>query len=204
MLSDGYTDETRPAIISDGEPSYGPLCDIGLNLLDSMFFGCVVLCGGMLISLSSGVHGREYNGKQRHAEDLDYVLRRAAAVGVTRHIITAGNTEESTKALRYASQTPPPTRDISGDENSESQSGVCSGLFTTVGVHPTRCSEFSQKGVDAVMAHLDRLLTEGSGRVVAVGECGLDYDRLHFCSKEQQRIGFLKQFELAERLIPNC
>ncbi|XP_037477127.1 deoxyribonuclease TATDN1 isoform X2 [Triticum urartu] len=47
-------------------------------------------------------------------------------------------------------------------------------LFCTVGVHPTRCG------------------------VVAVGECGLDYDRLQFCPSDIQKKYFEKQFELAK------
>ena len=132
---------------------------------------------------------RKYNGKQRHPEDIDLVLRRAYAAGVTKCILTAGTIEESNKALNYATLAP------SIDTVSPN------GVYSTVGIHPTRCNEFSQVGTKAVIQLLDEVVVTGKqfGKVVAIGECGLDYDRLQFCQKEQQMIGFLAQFELAEK-----
>lgn len=157
---------------------------------------------------------REYNGKQRHAEDVSLVLSRARAVGVTSCILTAGNIEESTRALNYITHEDPSTSgssmdkvttggdiDNSNNEEKDLKPSLKNGLYSTVGVHPTRCNEFTEKGVEVVMEMLDALLLSGkeSGKVVAVGEAGLDYDRFHFCEKEQQMIGFLKQIELAEK-----
>jgi TatD DNase family protein len=63
-------------------------------------------------------------------------------------------------------------------------------LYTTVGVHPTRTSELSAAGVDAdaYIAALRAVADDGvaDGTVVAVGECGLDYDRLHFSDRDTQ------------------
>ena len=54
-------------------------------------------------------------------------------------------------------------------------------LFCTIGVHPTRCKEIeeSPQGPEAYWDALRVLLKNnaGKGKIVAIGECGLDYDR---------------------------
>ncbi len=54
-------------------------------------------------------------------------------------------------------------------------------LYCTVGVHPTRCKEIedSSQGPEAYWDALRVLLKAhaADGKIVAVGECGLDYDR---------------------------
>ncbi|KAL5720660.1 hypothetical protein ACHQM5_013306 [Ranunculus cassubicifolius] len=121
-----------------------------------------------------------YNGKQCHVGDIATVLSRAWSAGVDRIIVTGGSLEESREALSIAE--------------------TDGRLFCTVGVHPTRCKEFEDSG-DAEKYYQDlvSLAKEGveKGKVVAIGECGLDYDRLHFCPPEIQKKYFEKQFELA-------
>ncbi|EEF38280.1 TatD DNase domain-containing deoxyribonuclease, putative [Ricinus communis] len=121
-----------------------------------------------------------YNGKQCHVADIATVLTRAWSAGVDRIIVTGGSLEESKQALAIAE--------------------TDGRLFCTVGVHPTRCKEF-EESTDPEQ-HFQALLSlaqEGiqKGKVVAIGECGLDYDRLHFCPSEIQKKYFEKQFELA-------
>lgn len=57
--------------------------DIGANLLDPMYQGI-------------------YNGSQKHEPDLDKVLERSWENNLSKVIITAGNVEESKKALELA------------------------------------------------------------------------------------------------------
>ncbi|HLX88574.1 MAG TPA: TatD family hydrolase [Acidimicrobiales bacterium] len=66
------------------------------------------------------------------------------------------------------------------------------GLWATVGLHPHEASQ----GLDEVVGVLDRALADGSGAVVAVGECGLDYHYDH-SSRLAQRAVFAEQIELA-------
>ncbi|XP_050916831.1 uncharacterized protein LOC127132012 [Lathyrus oleraceus] len=118
-----------------------------------------------------------YVGRQRHN---DSPLRIHRVDGVHRIIVTGGSLQESREALAIAE--------------------TDGRLFCTVGVHPTRCKEFEESGDPE--NHFQALLSlakEGiqKGKVVAVGECGLDYDRLHFCPAEIQKKYFEKQFELA-------
>lgn len=122
-----------------------------------------------------------YHNSQKHKDDFQPMLDRARLAGVEKIIITGGSLEDSRKALELARQ-----RDY---------------LFSTVGVHPTRCEEFNafESGPDAYLEELSRLFREGQGKVVAIGELGLDYDRLQFCSKETQKLYFEKQLSLAEQ-----
>ncbi|XP_020571259.1 putative deoxyribonuclease TATDN1 [Phalaenopsis equestris] len=135
------------------------------------------------VNLTDGMFRGIYNRKQYHVSDIEAVLSRAWNAGVDRIIVTGTTLEESREALRIA----------------ESDGR----LFSTVGVHPTRCEEFEKSGdPDKYLQELASLAKEGvaKGKVVAVGECGLDYDRLHFCPSEIQKKYFAKQFELAETL----
>lgn len=125
----------------------------------------------------------EYNGSKKHEADLEQVLARAWDAGLTHIICTAGNLDEARNALELA--------------------GRDKRLFSTVGVHPTRCGEMIRNEEGGAEPYLDALMDlaqDGmkTGKVVAIGECGLDYDRLHFCAKEDQIEGFERQFTLAK------
>lgn len=121
-----------------------------------------------------------YNSSQKHVDDFEEVLNRAQERGIEKMIITGGTLEESVKALEIAKNRP--------------------NLFSTVGCHPTRCNEFLdyKDGAQAYLNQLRDLALNNSSKVVAIGETGLDYDRLHFCPKETQKIYFEKQLSLAK------
>ena len=67
------------------------------------------------------------------------------------------------------------------------------GVYATVGVHPHDAGTWDE----TVLAELERLAA--APRVVAVGECGLDYYR-DLSPREVQRRAFLAQIALARRL----
>ncbi|XP_028404678.1 putative deoxyribonuclease TATDN1 [Dendronephthya gigantea] len=120
-----------------------------------------------------------YHGKQHHPDDLASVLKRAVDIGVNKMIVTCGCLDDIKKGLEISK-----TRD---------------DLYCTVGCHPTRCDEFEKEGdPDVYFNRLLEIIQNHNKKVVAVGECGLDYDRLHFCSKETQLKYFEKQIDLAE------
>jgi len=149
-----------------------------------------------------------YNGKQKHKADLPVVLQRAKDAGVQEMIVTAGCLAEAKAAAELCSEHP--------------------GLRFTVGVHPTRCMEFLPESerasvlqscgeateaaweptaeqlqhAEAYLAQLRQVAEQGieSGTLAAIGECGLDYDRLHFCPAPVQRFFFQWHFALAHSL----
>jgi TatD DNase family protein len=105
------------------------------------------------------------------AADRAAVIERAAAVGVTRLIVTGTSVTGSVQAVALA----------------ETRPGT---LYATAGVHPHHATEFDRH----TLAALER--THASAAVVAVGECGLDYFR-NYSPREAQRAAFAAQLELA-------
>jgi TatD DNase family protein len=71
----------------------------------------------------------------------------------------------------------------------------------TIGVHPTRCKQefvdVEESDSDSILHELKKLAIDGQRdkSVLAIGEIGLDYDRLEFCPKEVQQEYFEKQLQ---------
>ncbi len=102
--------------------------------------------------------------------DLDEVVARARSAGVGTMIVTGTDLEVSARAVELAQEFP--------------------GLHATGGVHPHQASELSEARLDEL-----RLLVR-SGAVVALGECGLDFNR-NYSTPAEQRRAFEAQLELA-------
>ena len=108
------------------------------------------------------------------AKDRDQVVKRARKAGVNGLLITGTNALDSQQAVSLAQQHP----------------DYC---WSTAGVHPHHASEWSAE-TQATLRRLAEL-----PQVVAIGECGLDFNR-NFSDPEQQAYAFNAQLELAAEL----
>lgn len=151
--------------------------DIGANLTDEMFDGV-------------------YNGTKKHDPDRTQVLERAWHVGVEKIIITVGTIFDCEPAFKIAA--------TDGKIHfhhiwfiHSTVILISDRIYCTVGIHPTRCSEFLVSP-DNYFGQLVHQIEENKSKVVAIGEIGLDYDRLHFCEPDVQKKYFEKQLELAD------
>jgi TatD DNase family protein len=116
--------------------------------------------------------GANLTGKAFHA-DLRAVLARAAAAGVETIVVTGTSLPGSREAAELASDHP--------------------ALFATAGIHPHHAKD-AGGGWLAELRDLAR-----RPRVVAIGECGLDFDR-NFSSRADQLACFEAQLGLAAEL----
>lgn len=104
-------------------------------------------------------------------DDREDVLQRAAEAGVTRMIVTGSSEQSNRDAVSLA----------------EAHPGV---LYATAGVHPHHASDYGSNCAGQI-----RQLAE-EGKVVAVGECGLDYFR-NFSPRDAQLAAFQSQLDIA-------
>jgi len=105
--------------------------------------------------------------------DVDHVIARARQAGVVQIIVTGSTVEESRKAIALAESHP--------------------GLFATAGVHPHHardCNEHTIPALREIAAH---------PKIVAIGECGLDFNRNYSPHPDQEK-WFVAQLELAAEL----
>ncbi|NLM14645.1 MAG: TatD family hydrolase [Clostridiaceae bacterium] len=120
------------------------------------------------------------------ASDLDAVLARALAAGVTRIILPASDHIDSQRALSLAGR-------YRGQENG---SGGAIRLWTSIGCHPHEASKYGPDGTE----RLRRMITpESRPLIVAIGETGLDYHYDH-SPRHVQREVFRQQLDLAYAL----
>lgn len=144
------------------------LIDIAANLTDPLF------------------QGVSHKGRTLHTNDFDLVLQRAWSNNVEKIVVLGCSLGESRQALQLAQQH--------------------DRLFCTIGCHPSRCLEFvnhKDSGNDSPESYLRDLMQLAKDgmrdrKVIAIGECGLDYAELNECPKEIQIQYFEKQFALAK------
>ena len=110
-------------------------------------------------------------GHRSFRRDREEVIQRAIDVGVTKMIVTGTSLRESIEASVLAKRYP----DI---------------LYSTAGVHP----HDAQHCDDETIEQLRKLASDDE--VVAIGECGLDFNR-DFSPRPLQEKWFARQIELA-------
>jgi TatD DNase family protein len=113
-------------------------------------------------------------GHRSFRADRTQVIERAFAAGVRTMVITGSSVEGSQEAVRIAGEHP-------------------GRLFATAGVHP----HDSRNCTQTTIAELRRLAA--NKEVVAIGECGLDFNR-DFSPRPLQEECFEAQVALAEEL----
>lgn len=105
-------------------------------------------------------------------EDLDDVLARARHANVETIVVTGTTVEDSRRAAELAD---------------------AHGLYATVGVHPHHARDCDARTIPALRE------IAALPRVVAIGECGLDYNRNYSPHPDQEK-WFVAQLELAAEL----
>ncbi|KAI0407005.1 TatD family hydrolase [Xylaria palmicola] len=183
----------------DATPTYKPrYIDIGINLADPIF---------------RGVH----HGKERHPDDLQAVVSRAQVVGCQKLIITGSDFTSSRHALEIAKEYPGVVYTTAGIHPCSSSVFSTSHAHQDLSEHAMPSDPDPEAPVSEdhepdpektreIISELRSLIESARrthpGALVAFGEFGLDYDRLHYCSRKIQLHAFAAQLDLVLSLDP--
>ncbi|KAI1363216.1 TatD family hydrolase [Xylaria arbuscula] len=192
-----------PTAAVDKSDIYKPrYIDIGINLADPIFRG-------------------KYHGKERHPDDLQAVISRAQEVGCRKLIVTGSDFKSSRDALEIAKEYPGIVYTTAGIHP------CSSAIFSTSHAHhdtqeytmpadpdpenpvPEEHEPDAAKTAE-IISELRSLIESAQSSststnppaLIAFGEFGLDYDRLHYCSRKVQLHSFAAQLDLVLSLRP--
>ncbi|MGG0657210.1 TatD family hydrolase [Rummeliibacillus pycnus] len=112
--------------------------------------------------------------EKQFTKDREEVVERAIQNGVGQMILTGSSVAGSKESLQIAKQYP-------------------HILFSTAGIHPHDASEFHQEHIQEL-----RQLAQHK-EVIAIGECGLDFNRMYSPQKIQE-VCFEAQLDLAKEM----
>jgi len=132
----------------------------------------------MLIDTHIHLNFRDYDN------DLDDVIKRSIGSGVKKMICVSSNIADSIKSVKIARKYP----------------GV---VFAAVGMHPQCTDPENEDLIDIQLDKLNKIISENSDIVVAIGECGLDFTDVaegerRRTLEEQEKI-FKYQISLAQK-----
>ena len=123
-----------------------------------------------------------YHDKKYHETDVDEVIERANKMGVKKMLFAAGDFEDTKVSYNLSQKN--------------------SNYYITCGIHPCRTTDtlkLFNNDIESVFNNLDDLINKYKDKIIAVGECGLDYDLLHYSCKEDQLKLFSPHFNLANK-----
>ena len=143
-------------------------------------------CDFIFFDIAANLCSEEFQGiyheKKYHETDVDEVIERANKMGVKKMLFAAGNFEDTKISYNLSKKS--------------------SNYYITSGIHPCRTTEalkLFNNDIESIFKNLDDLINLYKDKIIAIGECGLDYDLLHYSNKEDQLKLFSPHFSLAEK-----
>lgn len=193
----------------------GPFIDIGLNLLDHYYRG---------FYHGHKIHREDTENVIERARKMGVkaLIITAGTLQETRDAVEFIKNYNKKHNINNNNSSSSNNNSNNSNNNADNNNNNVVRLYCTAGCHPTRTQAefhhfYNQKYHQSLdntspIPNIHQLVTDyflefdnflaansSSHIICAVGECGLDYDRLHFSTVEYQKLGFPPQLQLAAK-----